>query len=192
MHKNKTDRKRVSLDGFLAHFATETDALRHIEPRRWKNGRICPWCESNQTHHASHKTMPYWCKPWCKYLRIKTATLMEGSNITERKWMMGIYLLSTSLQGVSSYKLANAIGMHQSSAWFMAHRIVLAMSEAQLLQGVSQNESQASEKYVDEFSTRHNVRELDAMVQIDSTICGLLGKRLKYADLIDGVNGTIH
>ncbi|MDE0309051.1 MAG: IS1595 family transposase, partial [Acidiferrobacterales bacterium] len=97
--------------------------MKHIEALRWKDGRVCPRCESRQTTEASHKTMPYWCRACRKYFSVKTGTLMEGSNITYRKWLMGIYLLSTSLKGVSSYKLANDTGMHQSNAWFMAHRI---------------------------------------------------------------------
>ena len=48
------------------------------------------------------------------------------------------------------------------------------------------------QKYVDEFSARQNVRQLDTMVQIDCTIRGLFGKRLKYADLVSGPDGRLH
>ncbi len=318
MHKSRKDRKRVSLYEFLEQFATESDAMEYIESLRWKDGRICPRCESTKTRQASHKTMPYWCRPCRKYFSVKTGTLMEGSNITYRKWLMGIYLLSTSLKGVSSYKLANDIGMHQSNAWFMAHRIRTAWAnnasqlfgcqvevdetylggreknkhkdkklnagrgvvgktavvgikertsrqiksfrvadtkaitlhqivcdsvsegstvytdDASAYEGLQQHgyrhetvrhsvgeyvRGQAHtngaesfwsclkrgyygvyhkmspkhlQKYVDEFSARQNVRELDTMVQIDTTICGLFGKRLKYVELIDGMDGRIH
>ncbi len=48
------------------------------------------------------------------------------------------------------------------------------------------------QRYVDEFSARHNVRELDTMVQIDCTIRGLFDKRLKYTDLVGGTDGRLH
>ena len=48
------------------------------------------------------------------------------------------------------------------------------------------------QKYVDEFSARQNVRQLDTMVQIDCTIRGLFGKRLKYVDLVGGSDGRLH
>ena len=48
---------------------------------------------------------------------------MEGSNITYRDWVMAIYLMGTSLKGVSSTKLANDLNIQQRSAWFLAHRI---------------------------------------------------------------------
>ena len=38
--------------------------------------------------------------------------------------------------------------------------------------------------YIDEFSHRTNVRQLDTIDQINATIAGLVGKRLKYKELI--------
>ena len=47
------------------------------------------------------------------------------------------------------------------------------------------------QKYVDEFSARQNVRQLDTMVQIDNTIRGLSGKRLRYEEVV-GPDGRLH
>ena len=97
--------------------------MEYIESIRWAAGRTCPKCGSEATTKASHKTMPYWCKPCRKYFSVRTDTLMEGSPIAYRKWLMAIYLLSTSLKGVASTKLGNDIGVRQSTAWFLNHRI---------------------------------------------------------------------
>ena len=40
------------------------------------------------------------------------------------------------------------------------------------------------QRYVDEFSGRHNVRELDTLDQMASLVRGMAGKRLMYAWLI--------
>ena len=40
------------------------------------------------------------------------------------------------------------------------------------------------QRYVNEFSGRHDVRELDTIVQMESVVIGLVGKRLMYRDLI--------
>ena len=42
------------------------------------------------------------------------------------------------------------------------------------------------QRYVNEFSGRHNVRDLDTIHQMNWTVVGLVGKRLRYEDLIDG------
>ena len=67
--------------------------------------------------------MLYWCGDCRSYFSVKTGTLMEGSNISYDKWLMAIYLLGTSLKGISSTKLGNDIGVQKRTAWFIAHRI---------------------------------------------------------------------
>ena len=122
--KPKKARKRVSLYEFMERFDNEEKAMRHFENYRWPNGeRHCPRCGSVETREASHKTMPYWCKDCRKYFSVKTGTPLEKSNIPYRKWLMAIYLMSTSLKGISSTKLGNDLGIRQSNAWFLAHRI---------------------------------------------------------------------
>ena len=50
--------------------------------------------------------------------------------------MIAIYLLATTLKGVSSMKLHRDLSIHQSSAWFLAHRIREAWkSEGELFAG---------------------------------------------------------
>ena len=40
------------------------------------------------------------------------------------------------------------------------------------------------QRYVDEFSGRHNVRELDTADQMTAVVVAMIGKRLRYAALI--------
>ncbi len=121
--KPKSKRERVSLYEFMERFDTEEKAMAYLEERRWHGQRSCPHCGSVETSVSSHKKMPYWCKGCRKYFSVRTGTLMEGSHIKYRKWMMAVYLMSTFLKGVSSTKLGNDIGVQQKSAWFLAHRI---------------------------------------------------------------------
>ena len=48
---------------------------------------------------------------------------MESSNLTLRKWVIALYLLSTNLKGVSSMKLHQDLGITQKTAWMMAQKI---------------------------------------------------------------------
>ena len=107
----------------MERFNTEDKARKHFENLRWGKERHCPHCGSVETKVASHKEMPYWCPACRKYFSVKTGSLMEGSKLSYRKWLMAIYLMSTSLKGVSSTKLGNDIGVQQRSAWSLSHRI---------------------------------------------------------------------
>ena len=54
---------------------------------------------------------------------MKTDTLMHNSPLSCQTWMIAIYLMTTSIKGVSSMKLHRDLGITQKSAWFLAHRI---------------------------------------------------------------------
>ena len=100
--------------------------------RRWPDGIACPHCGStNVQTGAKHKTMPYRCreKECAKRFSAKTGTVMEGSKLGFQIWMIATYLLSTSLKSVSSMKLQRDLNINQRSAWFLAHRLRVALSE---------------------------------------------------------------
>ena len=40
------------------------------------------------------------------------------------------------------------------------------------------------QRYVNEFSGRHGVRERDTMDQMQSVVAGMIGKRITYRDLV--------
>jgi len=44
-------------------------------------------------------------------------------------------------------------------------------------------------RYVNEFVVRHNVREEDTLVQMGLVFRGLIGRRIKYKDLVSGMDG---
>lgn len=48
------------------------------------------------------------------------------------------------------------------------------------------------DQYVTEFVGRHNSRRLDTIDQMKSIVLGMVGKRLKYGDLISGVDGRLN
>ena len=60
---------------------------------------------------------------------------MHGSNLPLSKWGIAIYLMTTSLKGVSSMKLHRDLGITQKSAWHLAHRIRKAWESEQGLFG---------------------------------------------------------
>lgn len=48
---------------------------------------------------------------------------MQSSKVALQKWVIAIYLMSTSLKGVSSMKLHRDIGVTQKTAWMLAQKV---------------------------------------------------------------------
>ncbi len=58
---------------------------------------------------------------------------MECSNLGYQIWVFAIYILLTSLGGVSSMKLHRDLRISQKAAWFLLHRLREAMAEGDVL-----------------------------------------------------------
>ena len=58
---------------------------------------------------------------------IKVGTIFEDSPLGLDKWLPAIWMFTNDKNGVSSYEIHRALGITQKSAWFMMHRIRLAM-----------------------------------------------------------------
>ena len=55
--------------------------------------------------------------------------MLHGPKLGCRTWAMAIYLLTTSLNGVSSMQLHRDLGIRQATAWHLAYRIREAWDE---------------------------------------------------------------
>src|SRR5438094_279079 len=104
-------------------FSDPQAAFDFIQDLRWPDGIVtCPFCDCNQTSFLS--TRKSWqCKACNKQFSIKTGTIFQGSPLPLDKWLTAVWLLTNCKNGVSSYELADTIGVSQTTAWFMGHRI---------------------------------------------------------------------
>jgi transposase-like protein len=90
----------------------------------------CPRCQSDKVTYLE-KARVYRCygdHPKQKF-SLKVGTVFEDSPIPLEKWLPAVWLHVNSKNGISSYELHRALGVTQKSAWFMLHRIRLAMQD---------------------------------------------------------------
>ena len=117
-------RNGISLVELIDRFPDEASARAWFESIRWAKGRTCPHCASTETKPVPNDNpMPYHCGTCRKYFSVKTGTVMQSSNLPLRKWVIGFYLMSTNLKGVSSMKLHRDLKVTQKTAWMMAQKI---------------------------------------------------------------------
>src|SRR6185295_15449865 len=62
-----------------------------------------------------------------KQYSVKLDTIFEDSPLGLDKWLPAVWLVANSKNGISSHEAARSLGVTQKSAWFMLHRIRLAM-----------------------------------------------------------------
>ena len=98
---------------------------------RWPEGKVaCPRCGSDHVKWlAKARVWKCYAKHKQPTFSLKTGTIFEDSPIKLHKWLAAIWLIVNCKNGISSYELASHVGVTQKSAWFMNHRIRLALQE---------------------------------------------------------------
>ena len=123
-HPGRSEREGISLIELLEMFPNNEAAEAWFESRRWPNGICCPLCGSVRYRAVkSRKPMPYRCKDCRRHFSVRLGTVMQSSKLSHQKWAIAIYLVATSLKGVSSMKLHRDLKIRQPSAWHLAQRI---------------------------------------------------------------------
>ena len=78
----------------------------------------------------AHRHGLYNCKECREQFSVTVGTTFERSKIALNKWLLATYLMATSKKGMSAHQLHRMLGVTYKTAWFMAHRIRAAMTEA--------------------------------------------------------------
>ena len=118
-----------TLQQAIRFFFDDLACVQFVASRRWSNGKaICPRCKSdNNTFMQSRKVWQCKNKECKKQFSVKVGTIFEDSPIGLDKWLTAMWLIVNAKNGISSYEIHRAIGITQKSAWFMLHRLRLAM-----------------------------------------------------------------
>lgn len=112
----------------VQHFADPDAALACMVSLRWANGVICPHCDGvDVTFLAKRRVWQCKTKACRKQFSAKVGTIFEDSPIGLEKWLPCLWLIANCKNGISSYEVARALGVTQKTAWFMLHRVRLAM-----------------------------------------------------------------
>lgn len=112
----------------VRYFSDIDVATDFVANLRWPDGPVCPRCEGGE--HSYLTTRRLWkCKACKKQFSVKVGTIFEDSPLGLDKWLPAVWLIANSKNGISSHELARALGITQKSAWFMLHRIRLAMQD---------------------------------------------------------------
>lgn len=111
----------------VRHFADAEVCDQLMQRLKWPDGKItCPHCGADKIGRIATRRLLR-CKSCRKQFSAKVGTIFEDSPLPLSHWFAAIWLIANAKNGVSSCELARALGVRQPSAWFMLHRIRLAM-----------------------------------------------------------------
>ena len=113
-------------------FKSETKARAWLESHIWPNGPVCPHCgadDATRLEGESHREGLLQCNACREQFTVTVGTVFERSKIPLTKWLSAVYLLSASKKGISTSQLSRMLGLPYKTAWFMTHRIRLAMKD---------------------------------------------------------------
>lgn len=118
-----------TLQQAIIFFSDSDNCLEYFVSRRWPNGAICPTC-GRQDVTFLEKQQKWQCKSAHKQRQFsaKVGTIFEDSALGLDKWLIAVWMITNSKNGISSYEIHRAIGVTQKTAWFMIHRIRTAMT----------------------------------------------------------------
>lgn len=122
-----------TLQEAIIFFSDADNCFNYFVSHRWPDGVICPTCGRDDVSFLANQ------KKWqCKSVHarrqfsIKSGTIFEDSALGLDKWLTAMWLIVNAKNGISSYEIMRAIGITQKSAWFVLHRIRLAMQSGSI------------------------------------------------------------
>jgi transposase-like protein len=118
-----------TLQEAIIYFSDPQRAFDYALKLRFPLGNVaCPRCGGSK--HSFIKTRRIWfCYDCKKQFSLKVGTIFEDSPLGLDKWMVAFWLLANCKNGISSYELGKAIGVHQNSAWFVLQRVRRVMQD---------------------------------------------------------------
>jgi transposase-like protein len=139
----------LSMSAFLEQFGTEAKCYGALYRLRWPNGFRCPACgERGRSRFRRGSQIYYQCSACRHQTTLAAGTLFASTKLPLRKWMLALYLLTSTKTNLAALELMRHLGVNYKTAWRLKHKVMQAMAE------------------------REETRQLKGFVQIDDAYLG--------------------
>jgi transposase-like protein len=111
----------------VTYFADPKICFEAMLAVKWPDGKpICPKCDHDEAGIIRTRQQLV-CRKCDARFSVKVGTIFEDSPLSLQKWFVAIWCVANAKNGISSCELGRALGVTQKTAWFMLHRVRLAM-----------------------------------------------------------------
>ena len=185
----------------------EERARAFLERLRWPDGVRCPRCDGSTGISRLTTRGQFDCEGCGYHFSVRVGTVLHASRLPLSTWVTAVYLMTESEAGISANQLGQTLGVSYKTAWFLSHRIRIAMRDeagqllaaephgdgipqqrmARLRQAVVDTHRRPDAKhlpaYLDEAAFRITHRDDDHRFH-DTLVRLLQADAMPYADLI--------
>jgi len=141
----------ATLQEAIVYFANPDNCLAYMVTHRWPEGVECPSCGRKDVSYLAAQRK-WQCKSGHarRQFTAKVGTIFEDSPLPLEKWLPAVWLITSAKNGVSSCEVARSLGVTQKTAWFMLHRIRLALASGSMMKlgGDGGGEVEADETFI--------------------------------------------
>jgi transposase-like protein len=163
-----------TLQQAIRYYSDEQVCIDTVASLRWADGKpTCPACGKQEHYYL--KTQKRWkCKECYKQFSVKLGTIFEDSALSLDKWLTALWMLISCCNGVSSYEVARTLGITQKSAWFLMHRLRVALRDGSIAKlGGPGSEIESDETFVGgKAKNMHAARRAQFKVARESSMTG--------------------
>ena len=143
--------EELNLASLPKYLSDEAEAWSLLERLRWPDGEpVCPHCGTKDAKHyfiaarsGERRTRTgavtfrrLWrCrdKDCRRQFSVLIGTVFESSKLPVSKWLLALWLMSASKNGVAALELQRHLGIAYQTAWFVGHRLREAMRREPLV-----------------------------------------------------------
>jgi transposase-like protein len=120
--------KGLSEPAFEHQYGTENQCRAAVIQLRWPNGFECPAC-GGRTHCLVKSRDLFQCTACRRQTSPIAGTIFASTKLPLRTWFRAMYHMTQTKQGISSIELGRRLGVTQTTAWKVKHKLQQVMME---------------------------------------------------------------
>src|SRR5881409_529393 len=116
------------LPEFEAKFPDDAACARWLLDKRWPEGSRCPACGHGKGWELGRERPTLRCAACERQVSVTAGTVLHGSHLGLRTWLLAAWLMATHANGISARQLWKQLGLGSyKSAWLLVRKLRRAM-----------------------------------------------------------------
>ncbi|CAN5647350.1 hypothetical protein BH20ACT21_BH20ACT21_03420 [soil metagenome] len=111
----------------LAAFGSDEKCRAYLEQLRWPEGVRCPRCDADKGISRLERRGQFDCNSCSYQFSVRVGTVLQDSQLPLWKWVLAVFVMAESEEGISANQLKQVLGVSYKTAWYLSHRIRSSM-----------------------------------------------------------------